>query len=207
MQNRVVLIEKVIIIVLAVGLIILANSQIINFLSHPEQKLTPDNQNFSLTDNTQTLIKGTIDPYRIIEDKDNENVVYVGLKEYGNKIIVKTTKDKINNNVQTFEGRGINITNLNNYANLLSELNSSLGNNSDLNSKFNLDPAVKKQIDDLSKGTFGTQSYLILDNEQISSQVLAINLLVSGICIFLAFILAFRRELKKIAKKIFIDKL
>jgi len=184
-----------IILVASAAFTLLINFNALEIVNREVKKITPetfDTDIQNLKNDDIVSFNGTINYLRVIAD-ESENVYYVGFEEFGDKLIVRMSK-------QDFEGSSLknvqgNIKLLDNSSfseSLITKLNEKGTidnvNQSDLNQ---LDTTIKEKIAESLRGNFSTKSILVVEGQKFERQKVYLETLLLGVfsAIFLIILL------------------
>jgi len=184
-----------IILVASAAFTLLINFNALEIVNREVKKITPetfDTDIQNLKNDDIVSFNGTINYLRVIAD-ESENVYYVGFEEFGDKLIVRMSK-------QDFEGSSLknvqgNIKLLDNSSfseSLITKLNEKGTidnvNQSDLNQ---LDTTIKEKIAESLQGNFSTKSILVVEGQKFERQKVYLETLLLGVfsAIFLIILL------------------
>ncbi|MEO6728287.1 MAG: hypothetical protein ABIM99_00025 [Candidatus Dojkabacteria bacterium] len=185
----------ILILVASVAFTLLVNFNALEIVNRPVRNITAqtfDEDIKTLSNDDIVSFNGTINYLRVISDS-GENTYYVGFEEFGDKLIVRMSR-------QDFEGSSLknvqgNIKFLDNSSfsdSLISKLNEKGTlddvNQSDLNQ---LDTAVKERIADSLQGNFSNGSVLVVEGQKFERQKIYLETLLLGVfsTIFLIILL------------------
>lgn len=183
------------ILVASVAFTILVNFNALEIVNRPVRNIsaaTFDEDIKNLNNDDNVAFNGTINYLRVISDA-GENVYYTGFEEFGDKLIVRMSK-------QDFEGSSlknvqgsIRFLDTSSFSDaLISKLNEkgtiTNVNESDLNQ---LDESIKERIAENLQGNFTSNSVLVIEGQKFERQKVYLETLVLGIfsTIFLTILL------------------
>lgn len=186
------------IIVTAISFTLLVNFNALEIVNRPVKNISLssfDSDIANLKNDDIVSFNGTVNYLRVISDP-SENIYYVGFEEFGDKIIVRMSKQEFDgSSVKSIQGTVKFLDNSAFSDSLINKLNEkgSIGNvnQSELS---NLDDSVKTKIADNLQGNFSTKSILITEGQKFEREKVYSETLLLGILttIFLVVLLRYK---------------
>lgn len=178
------------VIILATVISVLLNFSQLELAGRPIKSLSAENAAEVLGgtfENDFVEFKGTINSLQILQ-KENNQYFYAGLQEFGNKIIVRAERSKLNSSQQTFVGQ---VKTLKNGfgEDLVDKMNESIklnGNAEDFNQM------LIDKIEENSLGNFDNNSLLVIDGIRVNQDKIITQTVILTVLISLLFFLLLR---------------
>ncbi|MFS8131171.1 MAG: hypothetical protein ACMG57_04285 [Candidatus Dojkabacteria bacterium] len=182
----------------AVSFTLLVNFNALEIVNRPIKSIsaaTFDADISNLNNDDIVSFNGSINYLRVIADS-SENVYYVGFEEFGDKLIVRMSK-------QDFEGTSLKnvqgsvkfLDNSSFSESLITKLNEK-GNvdNIDNSELSNLDATVKERIAENLQGNFSNKSILVIEGQKFEREKVYSETLLLGILSLVFLVILFRNK-------------
>lgn len=155
-------------------------------------------------------LEGTIDYLKMVSDEPADisaTTYFAGLKEFGNKFIIRFSADKLNSAKTKFVGKAIKVNSDSFSKVLLEKLNAPLSFDDINNLTDQLDIQAKEKIIEQSTADFNENTILILDGMLINDSDIYLNFIITLIVVFILILTLFRKKIFTLKRKQIVDNL
>lgn len=182
----------------AISFTLLVNINALEIVNRPIKSITPetfDADIANLHNDDIVTFNGTINYLRVISDS-SENVYYVGLEEFGDKLIVRMSKQDFDgSSLKSVQGSIKFLDNSSFSESLITKLNEK-GKVEDINQSelSNLDDTIKERIADNLQGSFSNKSILVIEGQKFEREKVYSETLLLGVLSSLFLVILFRNK-------------
>jgi len=197
----------ILVLLFSAGLSFLINQSSIQLVGSQYEVITTDNVDtiFSQINYGDIVeIEGTIDYLRMVSDQPqdiSQTTYFAGLKEFGNKFIIRFPHSKLTPEKIKFTGKVLKINDDEFSKTLISKLNAPLDFSTINVSADQLDVEVKQKIAEQSVGNFNESTILVLDGVLIDDADIYLNFIITFVVIFVFIITLFRKKIFALKRK------